>query len=321
MKKNLIFLALATIGLASCNGGFKKGNAGLLYNIHTNNSGPTIKPGDFITANVTAKTDADSLLFSTYDVEHTVTTLIPPTHTKGDITEGLLLLKEGDSATIKIFLDSQKTQRPPGFKGKYIIYDVKIIKVIPKGTQTDAVFQGNITTYMRGETDKRKNSEAGNIKKYIADNKLKVTTTATGLNYIVTSPGTGPVPIAGDTVFVNYVGRLENNNVFETNIKAEAIKAKKYNPSVPYQPIPIVVGQGKVIPGWDQGLMLFNKGTKATMILPSDLTYKEQGNQVIGPYTTLIFDIEVVNIKHLDPNAPKPAAPQMMPPPPPPVKK
>jgi FKBP-type peptidyl-prolyl cis-trans isomerase FkpA len=312
MKKNLIFLTLAAVGLASCNGGFKKGDAGMLYNIHTDKSGTNIKPGDFIMANVIAKNDADSVLLSTYENGHAVTTLIPPTHGKGDIIDGLLQLSEGDSATIKICVDSQKTQKPMGFKGKYITYDIKVVKVIPKGNLTDQVFQGNIATYMKGEADKVKGLEPGKIKKYLADKKLAFITTSTGLNYIVTKPGTGPVPIAGDTVMVNYVGKYVNDKVFETNIKDEATKSKTFNPMAPYSSIPVVVGENKVIPGWDQALMLFNKGTKATLVIPSDLAYRDQGNQAVGPYTPLVFDVEVVNIIHANPNAPKPVAPQMM---------
>ena len=74
-----MFLALATIGLASCNGGFKKGDNGMLYNIVTDKSGPNIKIGDFLIANLTIKNDADSLLFNTYDLGHPAQPLLWPT--------------------------------------------------------------------------------------------------------------------------------------------------------------------------------------------------------------------------------------------------
>ena len=67
MKKNLMFLVLAAIGLASCNGGYKKGEGGFLYNFYTSNSGPKVKEGDFLLVNVILKNDADSVLMSTYD--------------------------------------------------------------------------------------------------------------------------------------------------------------------------------------------------------------------------------------------------------------
>jgi hypothetical protein len=57
MKKNLMYLAVAAIALTSCGGGFKQGPGGMLYNIHEDKSGPTIKEGDFISVNLIAKTE------------------------------------------------------------------------------------------------------------------------------------------------------------------------------------------------------------------------------------------------------------------------
>jgi len=311
-----MFLALATIGLASCNGGFKKGDAGMLYNIHTDKSGPNVKIGDFLIVNLTVKNDADSLLFSTYDNGRPAP-LVLQAGTKGDVYDGMRFLSEGDSATIKVFADSvmKKGQRPPNFKGKYIVYTLKVEKVIAKGTQTDAVFQGNIATYMKAQTDKLKGEEPAKIQKYIADNKLSVTKTAEGLNYVITKQGSGPMPVDGDTVLVNYVGKQVSGKIFETSIKEEAIKAKlPINPMNPYQPIHVVIGQAGMIAGWEIGLKLLNKGAKATFIIPSDLGYKDQGNgPTIGPYTPLVFDLELVNIIHPNPNAAKPIAPLTLP--------
>jgi len=311
MKKNLIFLALAAIGLASCNGGFKKGDHGLLYNINVDKSGTNIKTGDFVNVNLTIKNDADSVLLSSYELGHSFPLYSRP-QLPGDVFDAFTSLSEGDSVTVKVLGDSvykNKGQRPFNFTGKYLTYSLKIEKVIAKGTQTDQVFHDAVANYMKGEGDKMKAKEPAAIQKYITDNKLNVTKTATGLNYVITKPGTGPLPNAGDTVYVNYVGRFTNGKVFETSIKEEAIKAKTYSAQNPYQPISLPIGQGKVIPGWDQGIMLLNKGAKATFVIPSDLAYKDQGNQVIGPYTPLVFEIELVNIKPADPNAPKPANP------------
>ena len=307
-----MFLALATIGLASCNGGFKKGDNGMLYNIHVDKGGAKIKEGDFITVNVTMKNDADSVMFSSYDQGRPVPMVVPKSQNRGDVMAGLQLLAEGDSATIKVFADSQKMAKPPGFKGKYMVYDIKVEKVIPKGTLTDAVFQGKVTDYLKAQAEAVKGLEDGKIKKYIADNSLKVTTTASGLNYVITKPGAGAVPATGDTVFVNYVGKQTNGKVFDTNIKEQATAAKlPINPMNPYKPIAFPVGQQRVIPGWDEGLLLLAPGAKATFVIPSKLAYADRGNGPIGPYTPLVFEVEMVKIVHPNPNAPKPAAPQL----------
>ncbi len=321
-----MFLTLAAIGLASCNGGFKKGEGGLLYNIHVDKDGPSIKEGDFISVNIIAKTDADSVLLNTYDAGHPSFTVVPKPQLKGDIFSGLRLLSEGDSATVKTNIDSITKKGAPKlpFKGKYITYDIKVVKVISKGNLNDTVFQGRIRDYVKNQADLMKKEEPARIKKYIDDNKLKVSKTASGLFYVINSQGSGPKPAAGDTVVVNYTVKNITNKILETSIKSEAIKAKlPMNPMNPYKPIRFAIGSKGMIAGMDEGISLLNKGTKATLILPSNLAYGEQGNGMIPPFSTIIFDVELVDIVHPNPNAPKPVVPSMVPPQPTqqPVKK
>ena len=311
MKKNLMLLAVAAIALSSCGGGFKQGQGGMLYNIHEDKSTPAVKEGDFISVNLIAKTEGDSVLTNSYANGRPIPTLLPKAQYKGDIYAALQLLSEGDSATVKLNVDSMAAHgqpKPPGFKGKYVIFQIKVEKVIAKGTMSDAVFQNKVADYFKAESEKMKAGEPGSIAKYIADNKLTVTKTASGLSYVVTTPGNGPVPAVGDTVEVNYTGKLvKTNKIFDTSIKSIAQGDKTlFNPMNPYKPIRIPVGEKKVIAGWDEGLLLLNKGTKATFIIPSALGYGEQGMGPIPPFSALVFDVEVNNIIKPNPNAPKP---------------
>lgn len=308
-----MFLALAAIGLAGCNGGFTKGDGGLLYKIVDDKSGPNIKEGDFISFNYIVKSDADSVMQSSFE-KGLPQAMAMPKVPKGNIMSVFSLLSEGDSVIIKQNIDtmSKGHPRPKELKGKYLVYVVKVEKVIAKGNLSDQAFQSNIQAYEKSLGDALKAKEPVAVKKYIDDNKLKVTTTASGLAYVITTPGAGPLPAAGDTVVVNYIGKFLNGKGFDTNIKSEAVKYKlPINPMNPYKPIRFPLGTPGMIAGWNEAFLLFNKGTKATMILPSKLAYGEQGNQIMGPYTPLLFDVELVDIIHPDPNAPKPAAPML----------
>jgi len=224
-------------------------------------------------------------------------------------------LSEGDSAVIKINADTATKRsgqpKPAGFKGKYYVYCVKIEKVFEKDKkQPDSVFNKKISAYFKGLNDKVKADEPVKIKKYIADNKLNVVTTASGLNYAITQQGTGPKPSAGDTAVVNYVGKFLNGKVFDTSILDVAKKNNRVQPGRPYAPVRIPVGVHAVIAGWDETLLLLPKGSKVTVVIPSSLAYGEQGMQgLVGPFTPLVFDMEIVDIKHPNPNAPKPVAP------------
>jgi FKBP-type peptidyl-prolyl cis-trans isomerase FkpA len=313
MKRKLMFLALAGLGLASCNGGFKKGQGGLLYDIITDKGGPTIKTGDFVSLNLTLKNDADSLLGSTYDNGLPAMQMFPKSSQKGDIVSGIEMLSEGDSAVIKVNIDTltKGHPRPAGIKGKYEIYYIKILKVIPKGNLTDQVFQGRAQAYytsvVAAAKDKAKKEEPGKIQKYIADNKLNVTKTDSGLYYVITKQGSGIKPIPGDTVVVNYTLKLASGKVLQTSIKSDAVKYKMpASPMSPFKPVRFAIGQKGMIKGWDEGMQLLSKGSNATLVIPSSLAYGDQGNQQIQPFTPLIFDVELVDVIHPDPNAPKP---------------
>lgn len=298
-----MFLALAAIGFAGCNGGFKQGPGGLLYNVHSEKSSTKIKEGDFVSAYVVVKNDADSIIYNSYDGGQPQYLIVEKPQFKGDMMDGIKLVGEGDSVTIKTVADSAfkgGQPRPDKFKGsKFIVYDLKIVKVIPKGTLTDEVFQRTLSTYIRGQVDNVKKQEPAKIEKYLADNKISAAKTDSGLYYVITKKGDGPLIAAGDTAVVNYVGKLLNGKVFDSNIKAEAIKGKlDHIAERPFQPIRFPVGMQQVIPGWDQGLQLLNKGAKATFVIPSALGYGERGNQVIPGNAILVFDVELVDIVH-----------------------
>lgn len=319
MKKKLMILAVAA-GLAGCKGGFKQGDGGMLYNIVNHKSSVNLKEGDFVSLNGVIKTEGDSVLSSTYESGHPAFLLVQKPQFKGDLISALTLVGDGDSVIVKINADTVAKKsgqpKPPGFKGKYFVYTLKIEKVIPKEKgEADSVFQKKIQAYVKSISDAVKAAEPGKIKKYINDNKLTVSATASGLNYIITTPGDNVKPAPGDTVVANYVGKFLNGKVFDTSLQDVAVKSKIAQAGRPYQPMRVVVGThggpGGVIPGLDEGLMLLSKGAKATFIIPSSLGYGEQGGGPIPPSSTLVFDIEVLAIVHPNPNAPKPVAPMM----------
>lgn len=117
-------------------------------------------------------------------------------------------------------------------------------------------------------------------------------TTDTGLQYLDLDVGDGPKPNAGDQVIVDYVGMLEDGTVLADTRTGET-------------PFRFILGQTAPIPGWDEGVAGMNQGGKRRLIVPPALAYGEQGyGNVIPPNATLVFEIELVNIRTPDQLAP-----------------
>jgi FKBP-type peptidyl-prolyl cis-trans isomerase FkpA len=280
---------------------FQKGQGDLMYLIHMDKSGETIKEGDFVAFKAVEKIEGDSVLFSSYDYDRPSLLVREKSVFKGDLSAALGILSEGDSATFKINIDSmvQKMGRPQpaDTTKKYLIYIIKIDKVIPKGTLSESLFRGKIDEFLKAEMEQAKTAEAVRVKAYLSSKNLNPKVTTSGLNYVISKEGAGTKANPGDTVVVNYTGMFLSGKVFDTSLSDVAKKNGTFNPQREYKPMKLPIGMGGSIPGFEEGLMLLNKGAKATIILPSKLAYGEQGNQGIPPYTPLIFEMEIVGIK------------------------
>ncbi|GHC59783.1 peptidylprolyl isomerase [Ulvibacter litoralis] len=109
--------------------------------------------------------------------------------------------------------------------------------------------------------------------------------TDSGLYYKHIQKGDGASPEKGQTVAVHYKGMLADGTEFDSSYKRG-------------NPIEFAVGVGQVIEGWDEGILLLKTGDKARFVIPSNLAYGEAGaGGVIPPNATLIFDVELMNVK------------------------
>jgi FKBP-type peptidyl-prolyl cis-trans isomerase FklB len=134
---------------------------------------------------------------------------------------------------------------------------------------------------MQAEADSV-NKQAG--ADYLEKNKKRegVHTTASGLQYEILQEGKGDKPKATDTVRCHYEGRLLDGRVFDSSYQRN-------------KPADFPVNQ--VIPGWVEALQLMPVGSKWRLHIPSDLAYgAQQVNELIGPNSTLVFDVELMQI-------------------------
>lgn len=126
------------------------------------------------------------------------------------------------------------------------------------------------------------NKKAGET--FLAENKNKegVVTLESGLQYKKLTEGKGPQPSEADTVTVHYTGSLINGEVFDSSVERGQ---------------PATFPLNGVIAGWTEGLQLMPTGSKWRLFIPADLAYGSSGNRSIGPNETLIFDVELLEIK------------------------
>jgi FKBP-type peptidyl-prolyl cis-trans isomerase len=169
------------------------------------------------------------------------------------------------------------------------------LKGIQQATKGDSlpvssfIIQTYLNTYF---TDLQKSQMKEKYKEYIAQNeaflvsnakKDSVKTTATGLQYVILREGNGNKPTINDRIRVHYTGTLIDGTVFDSSYKRNE---------------PAEFNVGEVIPGWTEAIQLMNVGSKWRVYIPENLAYGAQAPQgsVIKPYSTLVFEVELLAI-------------------------
>ncbi|PDH46788.1 MAG: peptidylprolyl isomerase [Bacteroidetes bacterium MED-G20] len=162
------------------------------------------------------------------------------------------------------------------------IKDVLDDKKEPKITAADA--QKVIQDFFKKQQAKASESIIEEGEKFLEDNKKRnnVITLESGLQYEILKSGEGPKPSLEDQVTTHYHGTLIDGTVFDSSVERG-------------QPATFPVGG--VIKGWTEALQLMSVGSKWKLFVPYNLAYGERGaGPQIGPYTTLIFEVELIKI-------------------------
>jgi FKBP-type peptidyl-prolyl cis-trans isomerase FkpA len=259
--------------------------------------------GSFLLYNLDITTATDSVIYSTAEQPFPgylmANDSLPPTNGMDEI---FLALKKGDSiqfqAPVKVIFGANF---PPTMKED----DIVKVKLGAFEIMDQEAIEKFFNETMEAEDKKRAEravgliaEEAKRIEAYIQEKGLNASKTESGLYYVIEKEGSGEATSVGNTMYVNYAGYLLDGKVFDTSIPEVAKANNVFNEGRPYEPLPVNVGMGQVIPGWDEGLMLLKKGSKAKFIIPSPLGYGENGaGAMIPPNSILVFDVEVTNVQ------------------------
>jgi FKBP-type peptidyl-prolyl cis-trans isomerase FkpA len=249
---------------------------------HTNKPGDKPKPGETIVLIVDTYI-GDSLMGSTrasggprelklYEKDK-LPQRVPP------IYDAVLLMARGDSGTVFQAIDSTiRPMVPPALQNnKDIRFEVVLVdfKTREEMAKKEAAGAARLVT-IKNQVDA--------IAKEFHDGKLgdKLVKTASGLQLIINEKGSGKPVQKGQSIKANYYGCLSDGKMFDNSYERG-------------EPLEFPVGVGQMIPGFDEGAQLLNHGGKATLFIPYQLGYGEEGipNGPIPPKADLIFYIEL----------------------------
>lgn len=166
------------------------------------------------------------------------------------------------------------------------------IDIVRKGKAAKAFDAPSVFDSYFAKKDKVKNDKADAL----TNLKNQAKFTESGLGYVITEAGSGEAVSENKTINTHYAVYFEDGNLLDTSIKSVAEAYKKVNSKRSYQPIPAKVGpEARMIEGFKEGLSLLKVGDKATLFLPYNLAYGENGNRGIPPMSNLIFEVEIVS--------------------------
>lgn len=200
------------------------------------------------------------------------------------VLEAILQMAEGDSVTVYETLDSTQRQGlPEGFSDlKTVRYEIVTVDILTaeelQKLQAEAEAKKAVVVARAGEI---KNLVQSSLTDYKAG-KLgtKLQKSASGLEYLILEKGTGAPIQMGEAIATHYYGVLKSDGmVFDNSFERG-------------ESVPFTVGQ--LIPGFNEGMMLLNRGGKAILFIPAALAYGEQGaGDAIPPNSDLIFYLEL----------------------------
>ncbi len=283
----VLFMAAGTV-FVSCDSkdnskfpGFEETEDGLIYKFHYKGTDTAYADlGDFVTLDMIYATE-DTIIFDSKDLPQVMKLpIIEPTY-KGDIYTGLTMMRVGDSVTFVCPADSvwlklfRMPMVPPQFdSAEYIYFHVRLNNI-----ETEA----EVKAAQEAELKRLESEEKMKRYEFLEKNYPDAQELASGLYYIEVKEGKGNSPQAGQKVNVHYTGTFLDGNKFDSSVDRG-------------NPFSFTLGQGQVIKGWDEGVAMMREGGKAVLVIPSNLAYGPQGRSSIPPYSSLVFEIELLEI-------------------------
>ena len=200
---------------------------------------------------------------------------------QGDFNTGLSILQVDDSVCFKLDANSfyEKT-RKRSLPKPFALGDQMLIRLKLKNIISAKDLDEERLNRYHANTEQ----EELLLKDYLEITNVNTTPTSNGIYVIIKEKGQGKTAVAGSRLKVHYTGTTIDGKVFDSSLHRN-------------NPLEFVLGAGQVIPGWDEGLLGLQAGTRVRLIIPSPMAYGQEGfKSIILPYSTLIFEIELLSV-------------------------
>lgn len=278
-------LLFAGLFLWQCNNDstrFQTADCGLQYHFveqYPNNRLP--QKGDVVILDMKYLTEERQVLYDSEEQERDyMQKLKDAEHPGGSFQEALAMMHIGDSAVFRInakdfYRHTLKHEKLPETirKNGDIILHVRMKSVLKKEKYSYQV----VKKYHSNEE-----AELELLEAYLERTNVQQEPTETGLYLVPLKKGKGPEADSGDFVAIHYTGKLIDGKVFGSSIGKS--------------PMELQLGKGQVIQGMEEGIDMMHEGGKARLIIPSKLAYGSETKENILPYSTLIFELELLNV-------------------------
>ncbi len=286
---------------------FQTTESGLQFKFVKDEGGPSPENGNVLVMNVSYLDESGQIIFSTSQANGPMAIGYNDSllSRMGGLEEGLKMIKGGDSIILQYPIEDL-------FEGTF---NMPLPDSIERGSKVlvciglqDVFTPDEFTKYQQIESEKLQaayleksramiDSDGEKIDAYLSEKGIEAIIDKSGLRYTILSEGTGDIPQNGETVRVNYAGKLLDGTMFDTSIEELAKSEGIVNPGRTYEPYQFPLGTGSVIRGWDIGIGLIKEGTKAVLYIPSPIGYGDRGSgATIPPNAILIFDVELVEV-------------------------
>ncbi|HEY0041950.1 MAG TPA: FKBP-type peptidyl-prolyl cis-trans isomerase [Flavisolibacter sp.] len=302
LTKQILPVALLAFVMVACkNTDYKKTKEGFPYKVFSTGSGEKITAGNVVRYHLTNKLE-DSLLGTSYGSPARWLG-IPKTGEQTGLALMLLEARKGDSIMVIQPVDSIIAKTPQAAqdsflmrnKGKSLKTYGKVVEVYKDEASAQQVFEKeNMETYFKDPVmAQQRTKDAAELESYLKANNITTSKTPWGTYVQLLTPGAGPKAKAGQYVLLRYTGKLMNGEEFDSNNK----------PGAPL--LPVQIGAGGTIIGFEDGVKQLSKGAKANIYIPSVVGYGAQGMPPkIAPNQNLVFALEVVDITDAPPAPP-----------------